>query len=359
MPTKNNKTTKTKSDLPIVLETIRDNKGIPALASAMQRDGNVIELASTGVRKLGKDVLVTNDDLWHTGSCTKAMTATLAGILIDGGNINWTTTIGEVFPDWKGKINDKWKAATLEQLLCHHAGAPHQVLTWIWEKAQKDHQKDAQKQRQSFVHNVLQNPTAHSAGTAFCYSNAGYSIAGHMLETVMKCDWETLISENVFQPLGMDSAGFGAPGKAGKIMQPYGHELKKGVFKPIMPGPKADNPSLLAPGATVHCSLGDLLKFAASHAGTNALVSEEVLHRLHRRYAASEYGAGWYVVERYWGRGYVLSHTGSNSYWFASMWVAPYRKTAFVAVANAGGESASSACNQAIDHLIVRHFGQR
>ena len=47
-------------------------------------------------RVLGQEIPVTVDDRFHIGSDTKAMTATLAGILIDKGQLSWTSTIGDV-----------------------------------------------------------------------------------------------------------------------------------------------------------------------------------------------------------------------------------------------------------------------
>src|SRR5450631_1314982 len=42
---------------------------------------------------------VSQADLWHLGSNVKAMTAALAGVMVQRGQITWDTTIGHVFPD--------------------------------------------------------------------------------------------------------------------------------------------------------------------------------------------------------------------------------------------------------------------
>src|SRR5882762_5480371 len=68
-------------DFTTKLEGIRKERGLPALAAAAIRHGKLVVNAATGVRKLGSDEEVTTDDLWHLGSCTKSMTATLAGML--------------------------------------------------------------------------------------------------------------------------------------------------------------------------------------------------------------------------------------------------------------------------------------
>ena len=44
-----------------------------------------------------------------------------------------------------------------------------------------------------------------------------------MLEKIAGKPWEDLITEKLFKPLHMDSAGFGAPGTIGKVDQPWGH----------------------------------------------------------------------------------------------------------------------------------------
>lgn len=39
------------------------------------------------------------DDRWHIGSNLKAVVGMLAGIAVDHGKIEWTTTVEEVFPE--------------------------------------------------------------------------------------------------------------------------------------------------------------------------------------------------------------------------------------------------------------------
>ena len=81
---------------------------------------------------------------------------------------------------------------------------------------------------------------AAQAETEFLYSNAGYVIAGAMLEQVTGESWEELIRTEVFEPLGMTRAGFGAPGSADAVDQPRGH--RAGLFgglNAVAPGPRA------------------------------------------------------------------------------------------------------------------------
>lgn len=83
------------------LGRLAKSKRVPALATAAFVDGEVRELATVGKRKIDAEVAVSDDDKWHVGSCTKPMTATVAGILVDQGKIDWNTRIIEVFEDCK------------------------------------------------------------------------------------------------------------------------------------------------------------------------------------------------------------------------------------------------------------------
>src|SRR5262245_52238688 len=76
-------------DLSQSLGALRDKYHVPALAAAAMRDGQLVALGVSGVRQAGASDPVQVNDLWHIGSCTKSMTATLAGILVDEGKAKW------------------------------------------------------------------------------------------------------------------------------------------------------------------------------------------------------------------------------------------------------------------------------
>lgn len=106
------------------LEKVRAKHGLPALAAAVVKDGAIIAAGAVGVRAHGTDVKVTIEDRFHLGSDTKAMTATLAAMLVEEGKLRWDSTIGEVLGGDVPGINPKLGAVTLEQLLSHSSGIP-------------------------------------------------------------------------------------------------------------------------------------------------------------------------------------------------------------------------------------------
>lgn len=75
------------------LEGVRARYGLPALAAAVARNGEIVAAGAAGTRVMGMDIPVTVDDRFHLGSDTKAMTATIAGMPVEDGRITWKTTL--------------------------------------------------------------------------------------------------------------------------------------------------------------------------------------------------------------------------------------------------------------------------
>src|SRR5204863_8029225 len=122
------------------------------------------------------------------------------------------------------------------------------------------HRGNATSARRLLVEGVTSKAPEATPGEKYIYSNAGFSIAGHMAEKVAGKSWEDLVRDKIFRPLGMTSAGFGAPGSPTKNDQPRGH---KADGSPVEPGPTADNPIAIGPAGTVHCSIEESSRFAA------------------------------------------------------------------------------------------------
>ena len=142
---------------PQVLEGIRKKHELPALAVVVVKDGRICDRAAVGIRKWGDPAPVTTNDLFHIGSCTKSMTATLTAMLIEEGKVRWDTTIAEVFPDLRGKMDKQYEAVTVEQLLQHRGGVPGAPPSSAWKRAWEKAGTPVE-QRREFVAAVLREP---------------------------------------------------------------------------------------------------------------------------------------------------------------------------------------------------------
>jgi CubicO group peptidase (beta-lactamase class C family) len=238
----------------------------------------------------------------------------------------------------------------VEELLTHRGGVPGNPPSDGWKRAWEQRGTPTE-QRYEFMRAVLDEPPEAAPGTRYIYSNQGYAIAGAMLEKVTGIAWEQLITDRLFKPLHMDSAGFGPPGAKGKVDQPWGHTRKLLMTIPL----QEDNPPAIAPAGRVHCSLSDLATYAIFHMQgerDGGLLKRETFRRLHNPPDGGDYACGWVCLKRPWAAGTALMHNGSNTMWYLVMWLAPAKDFAVVVATNTGASDTFKGCDEVAAEMI-------
>lgn len=341
-------------DISMDIAAALEGSSVPSLAAAVVVDGKIISAGAAGLRKVGEDEEVTVSDKYHLGSCTKSMTATLAAMLVEEGKVSWETTVADIFK--RSKIHEGYEKVTLRQLLTNTGGTPKDINPDLWGELWSARGRPS-RQRLELVEGILSEPPNYEPGSKSVYSNAGFAIAGAMLEEATGEAWEEMMRKRLFSPLGMKSAGFGAPATPRRVDQPYGHVEKKGEITPTETGPRGDNPVAIAPAGAVHASIVDFARYAQFHLGAigKDLLSSKSLNVLHMAPEGSDYAMGWVVAERGWAGGKALTHTGSNTMFYAVIWMAPENNFAVVAASNLGSDEGFAACDRIIGQLIEKH----
>ncbi len=319
--------------------------GQPALAWTAVGPRGVEAAGHGGVRRIGAPDTVTRDDLWHLGSNGKAMTAALYGRLVEAGRAKWGATIPELFPDLT--VDPAWAKTTVEQLLGHRAGVEEQsFMEGGWLKAAHADRRPIREQRVDVARTILTKPPAGTPG-AYAYANFNYVIVGAAMERILNQSWEDGVAAHLFKPLGVKSAGFGAPRGA----EPWGHYLdepiapgKPAKLTPVDPAGLADNPPALGPAGRIHMSMSDYARFVRLFLTRgDGVLRPETVERLVTPVpgAGQAYALGWIVIDKIpWaGGGPVLTHDGSNGMWHASTLVVPARGQALLVASNGPAET--------------------
>lgn len=335
-----------------LLEPIREKHEVAGLIAGIVDPPGLRCVGVVGVRKFDSPEPMTVNDKIHLGSDTKAMTATLLAMLVQEGKLAWTTTLGGLFPDEKSQFHADFAGVTVEQLLSHRAGLPANVGYFAFNKG------SLVEQREAMMRKVLAEAPEHPPGTKFLYSNVGYIIAGHVAEKLTGTSWEDLMTARLFEPLKMSSAGFGPPGTKGRVDQPWGHRS----FFGLTLAEQTDNPPMLGPAGTVHCSLADWASFVSLHLragrGMPSLLKHEAFDAMHTPPAGEPYALGWGKHEEPYIDGPLLMHAGSNTFWFALVAISTKHNVAFLVAANRGPEAGAKACQSALE-AMVGHAGLR
>ena len=268
----------------------------------------------------------------------------LAARFVEANKLKWTTTLGEACPTLKGKIDGGWLDVTLEQWLTQTSGFPAKTEGSLRLVAMRVREGvpdlTFRDRRSTAIASALKEQPARKPGEKFEYANFNYLIAGHMLECVMNEDWEALMRRELFQPLGMMSAGFGPPPRL-EGTQPDGERVR------------LDNPLTLGPAGTVHLTLDDWLRFCEVHLGEGPddFLSQASREKLQTP-AAGKYAMGWLVVQRPDGK-VILTHDGSNTFWYAR---AILRSDAGRVMLVTLNKADRKACDEITDKLVSALF---
>lgn len=342
---------------------VRRKHNVPSLALAVVNKKGLVEAKVTGDRKRGTPGKVELSDRFAIGSNTKSMTATLAAVMVEAGKIEWTTTIGEVWPKaGDDHIHPKLKSVTLDELLSHQSGLPgniSDISPQAWANFMQE-KRSPVLERRTMLGLVLSQPPAN-VQRKFLYSNLGYAIVAAMLETRAREPYESLLRKHVLGPLQMQSANFHSREFAKRMKPPlmWGHQANGAPINPRSQG--AENPTVYAASGTIHLSIEDYAKYARWHlAGTPSpvLQTKAAFDHLHKPLVEAaelggSYACGWICAPTPIGPG--LNHGGSNTNSFALIWVVPESDFAAVVCTNTGEPQAFPACDEMMVHLMTTY----
>ena len=269
---------------------------------------------------------VKTSQLWHVGSITKSMTATLVARLVERGLLSWNMKLADAFGTLAPDMLPAYQERTLADLMTGQTSMPTNLspLDMIAQAGATGPREG----RLTWVKKAF----ALAPQTGMVYPNNGYVLAGALCEAVTGKAYEDLMVEEVFKPLNMASAGFGPPPSG----NPQGHRkaLLGGRLIGVGHGSEADNPASMAPAGGVHISIPDLLAFGLAHSlghqgRRDDYLKVETWRYLHTPPAKADYAFGW--VKRQDGS---LWHNGSNTYWLAELSFDPEKPVAVAAIAN-------------------------
>lgn len=338
------------------LSEFQSKSKLPAFGVAVIKKDST-EVAASGVRSIESQTPVNQADLWHIGSLTKSMTATLVAILVEEKKLSWTSTLRDVFPSLK--VHADYQDLPITRFLTHSAGILDEkyFATEVEYKKIFNAKLSNSEIRKSVLTTVLSQPGTFRKDP-FPYSNLGYMVVGAIIEQVTGLTWEQALQNRLFQPLQMHSCGFGPttldPSLPAK--QPWGHRRDEaGKIVGIVPGPEADNHPAIGPAGTVHCSLQDIAIYAQFHldhlAGRPNLLGLKSSQRIYQDIHQMSYSPGGFVLEpkSQWALGQLIWHNGSNTLNYCILLLAPKLDRAIFATTNFGNlEEASEEINKLV-----------
>ena len=342
------------------LEAVRAAHSLPALAAAVVSKGKIIAASAVGVRRLGLPGPVNRDDRFHLGSIAKPMTATLVALSVQAGEVDWQTTLAEMFPELAGTMQPAYRTVTVAQLLAHRSGMPYQPVTSEATTDRRGH--DAPSRRYEYVKAAIIDPPEAVPGTKSIYGGGPVLVAS-FLERKLGVPYETLLRDRLFRPLGMKTAGFGNMAGVGTTDGPWEHEWKNDRLVPVAPRTQQLAQARAPVGRNIVCSVIDLARFAQLHLdgarGRSPFLRPDLFQTMRTPLPGDRTSPGWFVEAATWSGTNTIWHNGSTGINMAACTIGIDRDFAVCVMTNAGGDGANQACDEVQfwvgDHLAATH----
>ncbi|GAB1344549.1 hypothetical protein MASR1M101_36760 [Gemmatimonas sp.] len=298
----------TTAQLAAIVDSMRNAFGLPAMGSAIVSTEGLVAIGVAGMRRFGGSVPVTENDKWHLGSNTKALTGVLAGMAVEAGVLSWSRTVSQAFPDLAAFTRAEFTGVTLAELLSHTSGVENTV-TGVPTST------DLPAARLAWTKATVAAAPNNARGTYY-YSNNGFGMAGAMIERAWGSSYEQLMASKIFTPLGLVDVGWGPTNTVGSNAQPVGHRRTGGTWVNC---DACDNRPGLSSAGTLHMPLRSwariIQELLLADKGRSSMLSQNMSRTLITNIVPAggggSYGMGWSVSGTPSNR--VAGHDGSNT----------------------------------------------
>ncbi len=304
---------------------------VPGTAAGVWYQGQE-QTAAFGVTSIANPLAVTPQTLFQIGSISKTMLATGMMRLVEQGRVALDVPVRTYLPGLR--LADEKTAAglTLRHLLTHTEG-------WAGDYFNNFGWGDDALER--MVASLVQLPQLTRLGSCWHYNNAGFAIAGRVIEAVTGLTYESALTELLFNPLGMDHSFF-FPEDIMVRRFAVGH-FTSPAEPPVIALPWAVGRATHPAGGVV-ANIPDLLRYARFHLGDGRnengerLLQPESLAEMRRSQAfpgvsADAMGLTWFTNQV--GDVAIYRHGGATHGQNAQFFFVPQHQFAFAILSNA------------------------
>ena len=179
----------------------------PGLSLVVVKDGDIVYENAFGYADGSGEVKANTDTVYHWWSMTKIPTAIAIMQLQEQGKLNLDKAVSDYLPWFDVTYpSDTSSIITVRHLLQHTSGLPDTIpamIGWVhYDNATRDQSEIVKRYLPEF------NKLKFEPGEKAVYSNLNYMVLGAIIEAVSDQSYETYITENILDPLGMSQTRF-------------------------------------------------------------------------------------------------------------------------------------------------------
>ncbi len=280
-PEKSNQITKTKPDIPQLME----EKKVPALGMAFLKEGKLTGLKMYG--NLYDHQVAPVDAVFNVASLTKPIVTMLTLKLVENGNWDLDEPVFHYWTDPDVKNNPYSELLTTRHILTHQTGFPN----WRWEN------KDRKLQFK------------FKPGEGYGYSGEGYEYLKNALESKFEIPLNKLADSLIFEPLGMDDTYFVWNEAVNEEKFARWHNAEGEVYKQDY---KNRNISAADDLLTTIHDYGKFAEYVLSKVSNGDPLYQSMVTRGNGEGNKTVIGLGWELLPNLKNDEYALLHTGGD-----------------------------------------------
>ena len=282
--------------------------GAQAGVLVLDEQGNELarRVFATGVTSLRTGVEVTRDTLFQCGSITKIWTTTLIMQLVEEGRLDLDTAVAEILPAFTLADPEAAAAITVRHLLDHTSGIDGDIFTDTG---------DGDDCVERYVADLATARSVTRPGGPASYCNAGFVVAGRIVEALRDAVWDEVLLDRLLRPLDLDHAAITRAKDAPLFRVAVGHSRRPDADH-VEPTTTWMLPRSIGPAGLLTASVDTLLGFAAAHlrdgvglSGTRILSRESTLAMQEQQVALG----GMSTVQEGWGLGWAREQWAGHS----------------------------------------------
>ena len=314
---------------------------VPGVSIAVWHNDSVVS-AGLGITSVDHPLAVTADTLFQVGSISKTFTGTMLMQLVEAGKIDLDTPVKTYLPKFKMADSNVTANLTTRHLLTHTGG-------WMGDYFNDLGNND--NALELMVKSLRMLPQISPLGTLWSYNNAGFNIAGRLIEVLTNQTYEQAAQQMLFNPLKL-SKSFFYPNDA-ILTQRFAVGHQKWSDGVRVANPWAIGRAANAVGGVVS-TVKDLLRYAQFHSGNgNAIIERSSLLAMRTAQTSAggrgDMGITWFIRQH--GDVTSYGHGGATKGQKATFRFIPDKQFGIAILTNSddGGIIGDNAVSNALD----------
>lgn len=303
---------------------------VPGVALGVLRNGQAT-IRGFGVTNVDYPQPVTSDTVFPLASISKTVTTTTVMRLVEQGKIDLRAPVRKYLPDFRTTDEAASREVTVWNLLTHTSGWEGQLSA-----ADKGDETLAR-----FVASLSTDMQLAPPGAAWSYNNAGFGVAGRIIEVVTGRTFNDAVDDLVFKPLGLKLA-------FSRLSDLVVHRFAAGHIVSADGTPTMQRSFTLGsttPAGGTAMAMQELLEYARFHLGsgsssdgarvlTRATLDLMQTPQLRKQAYDEDMGLGWHL--RTVGGVRTAAHGGTFSGHILLLELVPEKNFAIAILTNAG-----------------------